>query len=361
MKPTDDLRVKGYVQLPQPEKLKQALPMTPLSHETVTSGRRQIEDIMQKKDRRLLVIVGPCSIHDETAALEYATRLKHLRAEVQDAFFVVMRVYFEKPRTSVGWKGLINDPNLDGSCDISRGLHKARRLLLQITGMGVPTATEFLETITPQYVADLVSWSAIGARTTESQSHREMASGLSMPVGFKNGTDGNLASAINAVAAAAAPQSFLGIDQTGRTCVVQTAGNPWGHVVLRGGKKPNYDPISIEEARLNLIEKNLPEAIMVDCSHGNCRKKHQGQAIVFKGVIDQYIGGNEALIGLMLESNLRAGNQKFQPDLSALSYGLSITDECISWETTEQLLLCARDKLLRSFQFNSDQRWVNAV
>ncbi|OQY01729.1 MAG: 3-deoxy-7-phosphoheptulonate synthase [Desulfobacteraceae bacterium 4572_123] len=361
MKPTDDLRVKGYLQLPQPEKLKWELPITRASHETVTAGRRQIEHILQKKDRRLLVIVGPCSIHDETAALEYATRLNQLRQEVQDAFCVVMRVYFEKPRTSVGWKGLINDPGLDGSCDITKGLQKARRLLLQITAMGVPTATEFLETITPQFLADLVSWSAIGARTTESQTHREMASGLSMPVGFKNGTDGNLSSAINAVAAAAAAQSFLGIDQNGRTCVVKTAGNPWGHVVLRGGKNPNYDPISIEEARLKLIGNNLPETIMVDCSHGNSRKKHQGQAIVWKSVIDQYIAGNEALTGLMLESNLQAGSQKFRPDLSALKYGLSITDECISWESTEQLLLCGRDKLMRSFQFDRDQRWVNAV
>ncbi len=361
MKPTDDLRVKGYLQLPQPEKLKRQMPITLPSHETVTTGRRQIENILRKKDRRLLVIVGPCSIHDESAALEYAARLKQLRQKVADAFCVVMRVYFEKPRTSVGWKGLINDPHLDGSCDITTGLQKARRLLLQITAMGVPTATEFLETITPQYVADLVSWSAIGARTTESQTHREMASGLSMPVGFKNGTDGNLSSAINAVAAAAAAQSFLGIDQKGRTCVVETAGNPLGHVVLRGGPKPNYDPISIEEARLQLIGKNLPETIMVDCSHGNSRKKHQGQGIVFKSVIDQTIAGNGALIGLMLESHLHAGRQKFRPDLAALDYGVSITDECISWETTEQLLLCARDKLVRAFQFNSDQRWVNAL
>jgi len=361
MKATDDLRVRGYVRLPQPERLKHELPMGRASHETVTAARRQIESILLKKDPRLLLIVGPCSIHDENAALEYAGRLRELRLKVQDAFCVVMRVYFEKPRTSVGWKGLINDPNLDGSCDITAGLQKARRLLLQITAMGVPAGTEFLETTTPQYVADLVSWSAIGARTTESQSHREMASGLSMPVGFKNGTDGSLSSAINAVAAAATPQSFLGIDQTGRTCVVQTTGNPWGHVVLRGGRRPNYDPISIEEARLKLIEKNLPPAVMVDCSHGNCRKKYQGQAIVFKSVIDQYIAGNEALVGLMLESNLHAGNQKFQPHLGSLDYGLSITDECIAWETTEQLLLCGRDKLLRSFQFEGDQRWVNAL
>jgi 3-deoxy-7-phosphoheptulonate synthase len=260
---------------------------------------------------------------------------------------VVMRVYFEKPRTTVGWKGLINDPDLDDSCDMETGLYRARKLLLQINEMGLPVATEMLDPITPQYVADLVSWSAIGARTTESQTHRQMASGLSMPVGFKNSTDGNLGTAVNAMQAARAAQTFLGIDQEGRTCIVKTQGNAYGHVVLRGGDKPNYDPISIEETRLNLIKKGLPEAVIVDCSHANCHKKHQGQGNVFKNVLEQILHGNEAVLGLMLESNLYEGSQKFTGDFSALKYGVSITDECISWETTEELLHEAHRRLSR--------------
>jgi 3-deoxy-7-phosphoheptulonate synthase len=361
MKPTDDLRVKGYQQLMEPNLLKQELAISPAAHTTVLTGRDAIEKILNKEDKRLLVIVGPCSIHDEEAAYEYAEKLKKLRDEVSEALLVVMRVYFEKPRTSVGWKGLINDPQLDGTCDITDGLHKARRILLRINEIGVPAATEFLETITPQYVADLVSWSCIGARTTESQTHREMASGLSMPVGFKNGTDGKLSAAINAIVAAKTPQSFLGIDQDGHTCVVKTGGNPWAHIVLRGGSQPNYDPISIEQARLKLIQKNLLENIMVDCSHGNSMKKFQGQAIVWRNVIDQYIAGNDSLIGLMLESNLFEGNQKFSGDLSSLKYGVSITDECISWETTENLLQSAAEKLVNSSKLSSSDRWVRSL
>jgi len=361
MKPTDDLRVKGYQQLMEPNMLKQELAISSAAHATVLSGRDAIEKILNKEDKRLLVIVGPCSIHDEKAAYEYAEKLKKLRDEVSEALLVVMRVYFEKPRTSVGWKGLINDPQLDGTCDITDGVRKARRILLQINEIGVPAATEFLETITPQYVADLVSWSCIGARTTESQTHREMASGLSMSVGFKNGTDGKLSAAINAIVAAKTPQSFLGIDQNGHTCVVKTGGNPWAHIVLRGGSQPNYDQISIEQARLKLIEKNLLENIMVDCSHGNSMKKYQGQAIVWRNVIDQYIAGNDSLIGLMLESNLFEGNQKFSGDLSSLKYGVSITDECISWETTENLLLSAAEKLVNSSKLSSSDRWVRSL
>ena len=345
MKSTDDLRIKGYQPLTAPDILKKEIPVSTRTKETVVFGRQTIENILRKKDRRLLVIVGPCSIHDEKAAIEYAARLNTLRKKVADTLFVVMRVYFEKPRTTVGWKGLINDPYLDGTCDMTDGLRKARGLLTQINKMGLPAATEMLDTITAQYVADLVSWSAIGARTSESQTHRELASGLSMPVGFKNSTDGNLSSAINALMAARAPQSFLGIDQDGKTCVVKTNGNPWVHIVLRGGKRPNYDPISLEEARLKLIEKDLPETLMVDCSHANSMKKYQGQAVVWKSVIGQYLAENEALIGLMLESNLHEGNQKFSGDVSSLKYGVSITDECISWETTEQLLLWAHEKI----------------
>ncbi len=345
MKSTDDLRIKGYQPLTAPDILKTEIPVSARANETVISGRQTIENILRKKDRRLLVVVGPCSIHDEKAALEYASRLNSLRKQVAKTLLVVMRVYFEKPRTTVGWKGLINDPYLDGTCDMTAGLRKARGLLTQINEMGLPAATEMLDTITAQYVADLVSWSAIGARTSESQTHRELASGLSMPVGFKNSTDGNLSSAINALMAARAPQSFLGIDQDGKTCVVKTNGNPWVHIVLRGGKRPNYDPISLEEARLKLIEKDLPENLMVDCSHANSMKKYQGQSVVWKSVIGQYLDDNEALMGLMLESNLHEGNQKFYGDASALKYGVSITDECISWETTEQLLMWAHEKI----------------
>jgi 3-deoxy-7-phosphoheptulonate synthase len=348
MKRTSDLRIKEYIELMTPNSLKRELPMTATANETVVDARKTINAILNREDRRLLVVTGPCSIHDEDAALEYARRINELRRKVEDRLFLVMRVYFEKPRTTVGWKGLINDPNLDGTCDMMAGLHKARRILLAINEMGVPTATEMLEPITPQYVADLVSWSAIGARTTESQTHREMASGLSMPVGFKNGTDGNLASAINAMLAARAPQSFLGIDQDGRTCVVKTTGNERGHVVLRGGKKPNYDPISIEETRLTLIQKGLPEAIVVDCSHANSMKKFQGQAPVWKNVINQYISGSDAVVGLMLESNLHQGNQKYTGDVANLKYGVSITDECISWEDTEKLICGAHQKLTQA-------------
>ncbi len=348
MKSTDDLRIRGYRPLTAPHALKKEIPVSARANATVAAARKSIEAILRKEDHRLLVIVGPCSIHDEAAALEYAARLNSLRREVAETLFVVMRVYFEKPRTSVGWKGMINDPNLDGSCDMTAGLRKARGLLTQINEMGLPAATEMLDSITAQYVADLISWTAIGARTAESQIHRELASGLSMPVGFKNSTDGNLSSAINALMAARAPQSFLGIDQDGKTCEVKTEGNPWVHIVLRGGKRPNYDPISMEEARLRLIEKDLPETIMVDCSHANSLKKFQGQAVVWKNVIGQLLAGNEALIGLMLESNLQEGKQPFAGDVASLKYGVSITDECISWQTTEQLLLWAHENLRKT-------------
>ena len=345
MKPTEDLRVEGYKPLMTPAALTRELPLTTTARNTVINGRDSIQKILSGEDARMMVITGPCSIHDKAAAFDYARRLSELSRQVADTLLVVMRVYFEKPRTTVGWKGLINDPYLDGSCDMERGLREAREILLEIGEMGLPTATEMLETITPQYVADLVSWACIGARTTESQTHREMASGLSMPVGFKNGTDGSLAAAINAIVASRQRQSFLGIDHDGRTCIVQTAGNEWGHLVVRGGKRPNYDPISVEQARLNLIEKGLPEALVVDCSHANSMKKYQGQAIVWKSVIDQRLAGNRTLVGLMLESNLFEGNQKYSPNPEEMAYGVSITDECISWETTEDLLLSAHKRL----------------
>lgn len=347
MKPTHDINVKEFIPLISPNALKDELPMTEKAHQTVVEGREVIQKILRKEDPRLLVIVGPCSIHDEKAALEYAERLNALKESVKDTIYLVMRVYFEKPRTTVGWKGLINDPWLDGSCDIVSGLRKARSLLLKITEMDLPTASEMLDPITPQYIAGLVCWATIGARTTESQTHREMASGLSMPVGFKNCTDGGLATALNAMIAASSPQSFLGMDENGQTSIVKTTGNPYTHIVLRGGRRPNYDSVSIQEALNLLREKGLPETIVVDCSHANSRKKHQIQAMVWQDVINQRIDGNDSLIGLMLESNLYEGNQKNKGNLEEMQYGVSITDACISWETTEHLIRSAHEQLLR--------------
>lgn len=346
MKQTYDIHVKEFIPLITPKALKDEIPLSDKASETVLTGRKSIEKILLKEDKRLLVVVGPCSIHDEKAALEYAEKLNALRKQVEKTLVVVMRVYFEKPRTTVGWKGLINDPYMDGTYDITEGLRRGRKLLLEINEMGLPAATEMLDPVTPQYLAGLISWVAIGARTTESQTHREMASGLSMPIGFKNSTDGSLSAAVNAMLAAKSPQSFLGIDALGQSCVVKTTGNPWSHIVMRGGdRRPNYDPVSIEEALKQLREKGLKEAVMVDCSHDNSGKKHQGQAFVWKSVIDQRRDSNDSLIGMMLESNLFEGNQKCTEDLSQLKYGVSITDECISWETTESLLSFADKKL----------------
>ncbi|MEE4359084.1 MAG: 3-deoxy-7-phosphoheptulonate synthase [Desulfococcaceae bacterium] len=349
MKQTYDLHVKEFVPLISPGALKEELPLSEKAGETVIAGREAIAKILRKEDKRLLVISGPCSIHDEKAALEYAEKLMALSQKVSETQLLVMRVYFEKPRTTVGWKGLINDPHLDGSCDITEGLRRARSLLLKITEMGMPTATELLDPITPQYIAGMVCWTAVGARTTESQTHREMASGLSMPVGFKNCTDGDLNIAFNAMIAASSPQHFLGIDQEGRTAVVRTTGNPNAHIVLRGGKRPNYDIVSIQEAVEQLRAKKLPEALIVDCSHANSAKKYKNQALVWRDIINQRIDGNDALVGMMLESNLGEGNQKNTGDLSTMKYGVSITDECISWESTEQLILSAHEQLKKHF------------
>ncbi len=347
IKPTYDIRVDRFEPLITPARLKEELPMTEKATDAVIAGREAISRILAGQDRRLLVITGPCSIHDEAAAMEYARRLRDLGERVRETLLVVMRVYFEKPRTTVGWKGLINDPRLDGSCDLDAGLHMARRLLLQVTEMGLPTATEILDPIIPQYIAGLVCWTAIGARTTESQTHREMASGLSMPVGFKNGTDGDMGTAINAMIAAGSPQSFLGIDASGRVSVVKTKGNPYAHIVLRGGSRPNYDSVSIHEVTEMLGAKGLPRAIIVDCSHANSQKNPNLQNVVWQDVINQRVDGNRAIIGLMLESHLFEGNQKNTGDPSSLRYGVSITDPCISWETTERLLLSADDYLKR--------------
>lgn len=343
-KQTDDIRVLGYEEMVAPQIVKNELPVTAKALETITAGRKQIADILDKKDDRMLVVVGPCSIHDEEAAYDYAERLIAIQPKISDVFLPVMRVYFEKPRTALGWKGLVNDPDLDKTFNIPKGLRKSRRILIKINEMGLPAATEMLEMITPQYLADLIGWAAIGARTTESQTHRELASGLSMPVGFKNGTDGNLDGAVNAIIAAKAPQSFLGINQCGLTSIVKTAGNNYGHMVLRGGKRPNYDLISIEEACLMLLEKGLPEVLVVDCSHANSRKKFEAQAVVWQHVIEQRVHGNSALVGLMLESNIYEGSQPFKVNCP-LKYGVSITDACLSWETTEELLLSGAERL----------------
>jgi len=341
-----NVNVAGYNLLPTPKQIQAQFPVSEKSQETVFQGRQLIRDILDGKDPRLFVVIGPCSIHDPKAALEYAERLKKLADRVQDKLFLVMRVYFEKPRTTVGWKGLINDPFMDDSFHIEEGLKIARKLLVQLTEMGLATATEALDPIVPQYISDLISWSAIGARTTESQTHREMASGLSMPVGFKNGTDGNIQVAINAMKSALAPHSFLGIDPEGRISVFQTKGNPYSHVVLRGGdNQPNFDPASVAQCRKELEKAGLRQSIMVDCSHGNSNKDHNKQPGVFASVVDQVIAGNKSLVGMMVESNLFEGNQSIPKNLADLKYGVSVTDKCIDWPTTERMILDAYRRL----------------
>lgn len=339
MLPTQDLRVKETTRLMTPRAMKAKLPMTTAANQTVVAGRELVTRILQRQDPRFLVVVGPCSIHDPKGALEYAQKLNAVRKEVEDRIAIVMRVYFEKPRTTIGWKGLINDPHLDGSYDIETGLKIARKLLLDINEMGLPAATEFLDPITPQYIADLVSWAAIGARTTESQTHREMASGLSMPVGFKNGTDGSLQIALDAMTAAGTPHNFLGIDQDGVTSIVRTAGNPVGHVVLRGGRaRTNYDAESLKDAEAQLAKAGLPAVLMVDCSHANSGKQHARQEDVWNSLIQQRAAGNKALIGAMVESYLGEGSQPIPKDLGALKYGVSVTDACLGWDITERML-----------------------
>jgi 3-deoxy-7-phosphoheptulonate synthase len=338
MEETQDLNICENSALVPPKALKAEMPMSPKANQTVVEGRRQIRQILAKEDDRLLVVVGPCSIHDPQAALEYAERLSRLQVELADKLCIVMRVYFEKPRTTVGWKGLVYDPHLDGSDDLATGLSLARRLLLQVNEMGLPAAVEMLDPITPQYNADLVTWAAIGARTTESQTHREMASGLSMPVGFKNSTEGILQVAIDAMQAARHPHTFVGIDQNGSTSVVRTRGNHWGHLVLRGGVQPNYEPENIAAAAQCLAESGLEPAIMVDCSHANSGKKHQNQEKVWEAVLEQRAAGDQNICATMLESNLFEGNQKVGDNVRDLDYGVSITDECIGWDKTEQLL-----------------------
>lgn len=341
-----DTNVLSEQLLPTPQEVKEKAPLSEAAAQVVFRGRQAVQDILDRKDHRLLMVVGPCSIHDLKAAEEYAGKLKALADELQDTFVLVMRVYFAKPRTSVGWKGFINDPvYLDDSFRIDEGLLKARKLLVRIAEIGLPTGTEALDSIFPQYVDDVLSWNAIGARTTESQTHREMASGLSTPVGFKNGTDGNVQVAINAMKSSSQPHHFLGINVRGQCVVLHTRGNKYGHVVLRGGARPNYDSVSIAVSEKELRDANQPVNLVVDCSHGNSLKDASLQPLVLENCLNQIVEGNTSIVGLMLESNLFFGQQELTRDLSQLEYGVSITDACIDWETTETTLRQAREKV----------------
>nr|WP_010130818.1 3-deoxy-7-phosphoheptulonate synthase [Microbulbifer agarilyticus] len=347
----DDLNVVSQDILITPEALKSELPVSEAAEASVAAGRAAVRDILDRKDHRLMVVIGPCSVHDVDAAIDYAKRLKALADKVSDTLLIVMRVYFEKPRTTVGWKGLINDPHLDDSFKIEDGLHIGRKLLLDVAELGLPTSTEALDPISPQYLQDLISWSAIGARTTESQTHREMASGLSSAVGFKNGTDGSLEVAINALQSTANPHRFLGINKEGQVAIIHTAGNKYGHVVLRGGNdKPNYDSVSVAMCEKELEAAGLVANIMVDCSHANSNKNHELQPLVVDNVTHQILDGNKSIIGIMVESNLKAGNQKINKDRSKMEYGVSVTDKCIDWETTESLLLGMAEQLRKPLQ-----------
>jgi 3-deoxy-7-phosphoheptulonate synthase len=342
---TSNLKIKSITPIIAPADLRQVFPISAPGSEFVAASRDQIKNILNGRDPRLMVVVGPCSIHDPNSALDYAERLARLSKQVSDQLFLIMRVYFEKPRTTVGWKGLINDPDMDGTHLISKGLGVARGLLCKMTELKLPVATEMLDPITPEYLADMLCWGAIGARTTESQTHRELASGLSFPIGFKNGTDGNLQIAIDAMIAALHPHSFLGINREGLTSIIQTTGNPDVQIVLRGGKKPNCCPEDIKKTEEMLGKNKLVPTIRVDCSHGNSEKNHEKQPLVLENVIDQIAAGNRTISGVMIESFIEGGNQPIPKDLSQLKYGVSITDKCIDWKTTERILLEAHDRL----------------
>jgi 3-deoxy-7-phosphoheptulonate synthase len=344
----ENSNVTSFAQMPTPAELHAKLPLTDHAFTTVMQGRAALRDILDRKDKRLFVVVGPCSIHDPVAGLDYARRLKALQAEVADTMLLVMRVYFEKPRTTTGWKGYITDPDMDDSFRVDAGMEKARQFLLDVCELGMPTATEALDPISPQYLGDLVAWTAIGARTTESQTHREMASGLSTPVGFKNGTDGDISIAVNAVLSSSKPHSFLGISDRGTVSIVRTSGNAYGHVVLRGGgDRPNYDSVSVAIAEQALKKAGLPANLVVDCSHANSYKKPELQPLVMSDVMQQIRHGNQSLVGVMIESNIVSGNQPIPDDLSQLKYGCSVTDGCIGWEDTEKMLRQAHEALLQ--------------
>ncbi|MCV2885575.1 3-deoxy-7-phosphoheptulonate synthase [Aestuariibacter sp. AA17] len=345
--PLNNVHITSEHVLITPQALAEELPVGERALNFISQARNTVSDIIHRRDHRLLVVCGPCSIHDIDAAKEYAKRLKELHEASKDTLYIVMRVYFEKPRTTVGWKGLINDPHLDGSFDIETGLRKARELLIWLAELELPVATEALDPISPQYLAELFSWAAIGARTSESQTHREMASGLSMPVGFKNGTDGSLDIALNALKSAASGHAFMGINQLGQVSLIQTQGNPDGHIILRGGKTPNYDSVCISEFETILDDVGLSAGLVVDCSHANSAKDYRRQPLVAQNVVNQILEGNQSIIGIMLESHLNAGNQNGEGKaLEQLDFGVSITDGCIDWDTTERLLDSTREKLI---------------
>ncbi|MBC3936672.1 3-deoxy-7-phosphoheptulonate synthase [Undibacterium sp. CY7W] len=342
----ENINVSAFDTMPTPEELHARLPLSELAGDVVEKSRETLRAILDRKDPRLFVVVGPCSIHDPVAGLDYARRLKALQEELSDVMLLVMRVYFEKPRTTTGWKGYINDPYMDDSFRVDEGMEKARRFLLDVCELGLPTATEALDPISPQYLGDLIAWTAIGARTTESQTHREMSSGLSTPVGFKNGTDGDISIAINAILSASHPHSFLGLNGQGRVAIVRTSGNPYGHVVLRGGgDRPNYDTVSVAMAQQALVKAKLAPNIVVDCSHANSYKKPELQPLVMADVVNQIANGNQSIVGVMIESNLVAGNQAIPTDLSELKYGCSVTDGCVDWDTTVSMLRAAAERL----------------
>lgn len=341
----DNVNVVAQDLLPTPAEIKDKLPLDEKAYETVIEGRQVVQNILDGRDHRLMVVVGPCSIHDIDAAKEYAQKLKALHDAVKDTLYIVMRVYFEKPRTTTGWKGFINDPRLDDSFHIEEGLYGARELLLYLAELGLPTGTEALDPITPQYISDLVTWTAIGARTAESQTHREMASGLSTPVGFKNGTDGSLQVAVNALRSASTPHNFLGINQQGQCAVIRTRGNNYGHVVLRGGNQPNYDSVSIALAEKELDDAGLRTQLVVDCSHSNSNKDPALQPLVMENITNQILEGNRSIVGVMLESHLGWGNQKLTDNPADLEYGVSITDPCMDWSTTDRVLRDAAERL----------------
>ncbi|SMO88080.1 3-deoxy-D-arabinoheptulosonate-7-phosphate synthase [Saccharicrinis carchari] len=334
----ENINVSAEQTIITPNKLKELYPLNETMIDTIVAGQQTTKNILLGKDKRILVVVGPCSIHDVQAAKEYAQKLKRLSNELKDSLYLIMRVYFEKPRTTVGWQGLINDPYLNNSCELEEGLKQARELLCFIAELGLPVASEALDIVTPQYIQDLVSWTAIGARTTESQSHRKMASGLSSVVGFKNGTDGNIDIAINALESVASPHNFISINPEGQVAVVKTKGNTNTHIILRGGKAPNYDVASVRDYENKLQKLGLPRRIMIDCSHANSFKKASNQSLVLKSVEDQLLAGNTSIFGLMIESNLHGGKQKIPQDLSSLKYGVSVTDDCLAWEETEEML-----------------------
>ena len=342
----DDVNIASVQALVTPAQLKNELPLSDAAYQTVLKGRQTVRDILNGDDKRLFVVIGPCSIHDVKAAHEYADRLAVLSEKVKDTLYIIMRVYFEKPRTTIGWKGLINDPDMNDSFDIEKGLRIGRKLLLELNEKGLPCATEALDPNSPQYLQDLIAWSAIGARTTESQTHREMSSGLSSPVGFKNGTDGGLTVATNAMQAVKSGHSFLGLSEEGQAAIIRTKGNPYAHVVLRGGNgKPNYDASSVQEAEEALIKAKVSTKIMIDASHANSNKDPYLQPLVLRNILGQIQEGNKSIVAVMVESHLKGGRQDIPANLCDLEYGKSVTDGCIDWDTTEQVLLEMHEQL----------------